>query len=271
MLDQDQETIRAVMPPIWKYLVAQGQWDKSERLVQRQEETIEFVRQEKEEQVRQRALTIEVVVSPGMPSLAAGLTGTFLLQQLQEAVPLGLSGQDVLITEEDVDSYQKELAGLKDRARTARARVDDLRCAAVCAIREVQSKNRVIDAYLLPGVARLLQAEEKEQPVRQEKGQEQPAPQQELLAVEKVDWARYGRLSGKRFEYGEKPLILVTVSGGAQRSAAWSLLVLQELERAFAAHELDFPAHVRLITGASGGMLGAAYYVAALEEPESGG
>jgi hypothetical protein len=56
------------------------------------------------------------------------------------------------------------------------------------------------------------------------------------------------------------------VSGGGLRSAAWTLRVLQQLELAFAEHQIDFPSHVRLIAGASGGMLGAAYYVATLPD-----
>jgi hypothetical protein len=66
-----------------------------------------------------------------------------------------------------------------------------------------------------------------------------------------------------------KPLVVVAVSGGGLRSAAWTLRVLQELELAFAKENppIDFPSHVRLITGASGGMLGAAYYVATLKPP----
>jgi hypothetical protein len=61
-----------------------------------------------------------------------------------------------------------------------------------------------------------------------------------------------------------EPLVVVAVSGGGLRSAAWTLRVLQELELAFAARGQDFPAHVRLVVGASGGMLGAAYYVTTL-------
>jgi hypothetical protein len=59
-------------------------------------------------------------------------------------------------------------------------------------------------------------------------------------------------------------LVVVTVSGGGIRAAVWSMVVLTHLERQ---HE-DFPQHVRLITGTSGGMLGATYYV--VEYPNSG-
>ena len=65
----------------------------------------------------------------------------------------------------------------------------------------------------------------------------------------------------------KKPLILVTVTGGGLRAAVWSHLILQKLEEEFASAGYDFPGHVRLITGASGGMLGAAYYVSKLRSP----
>src|SRR5262249_33573010 len=55
-----------------------------------------------------------------------------------------------------------------------------------------------------------------------------------------------------------KPLVVVAVSGGGLRSAAWAFTVLRALEeRCWGAKDgdgnpIDFPAHVRLITGASG-------------------
>lgn len=52
-------------------------------------------------------------------------------------------------------------------------------------------------------------------------------------------------------------LVLVAVSGGAARSAYWTATVLERLE----AEIPGFGQHVRIISGASGGMLGAACYV----------
>ena len=49
----------------------------------------------------------------------------------------------------------------------------------------------------------------------------------------------------------------MTTSGGALRAAIWTETVLGYLDQKID----DFPHHVRLITGASGGMLGAARYV----------
>jgi predicted acylesterase/phospholipase RssA len=62
----------------------------------------------------------------------------------------------------------------------------------------------------------------------------------------------------------DQPLVIITVSGGGLRSAAWTFTVLRTLEEEFAAKGIDFPSHVRMITGASGGMLGSAYYVTTL-------
>ncbi len=62
-------------------------------------------------------------------------------------------------------------------------------------------------------------------------------------------------------------LIVIATSGGAYRAAFWTTLVLDRLS----SHEIGLPyfsESVRLLTGASGGMVGAAYYAALT--PESG-
>ncbi len=56
----------------------------------------------------------------------------------------------------------------------------------------------------------------------------------------------------------EKPkLVIVNTSGGGSRSALWTTLVLNELDEAT---ENQFGNHTQMITGASGGMVGASYY-----------
>lgn len=52
-------------------------------------------------------------------------------------------------------------------------------------------------------------------------------------------------------------LVLVNVSGGGSRSALWSFLVMRQLDSLMHG---DFFNSVHMITGASGGMLGASYY-----------
>jgi hypothetical protein len=65
-----------------------------------------------------------------------------------------------------------------------------------------------------------------------------------------------------RFPDAKPPLVVVATSGGALRAALWTLNVLRGLE-----HRLPgFMSHVRLVTGASGGMVGAAHLVSALAE-----
>jgi hypothetical protein len=63
-------------------------------------------------------------------------------------------------------------------------------------------------------------------------------------------------------------LIVIAISGGGIRAAVWAFHVLSRLELEFARNKLDFPSNVRLITGASGGMLGGSYYVVTLPPPE---
>ena len=69
-------------------------------------------------------------------------------------------------------------------------------------------------------------------------------------------------------------LVVVSVTGGAIRSAIWVAVVLAELEKELTTRgkaikrdgiPLAFSRHVRLLTGASGGMVGAAYYLTALK------
>jgi hypothetical protein len=57
-------------------------------------------------------------------------------------------------------------------------------------------------------------------------------------------------------------LAVVATSGGGLRAAVWTATVLRRLE--VEAKLPEFPRHLRLITGASGGMLGAAYYTTRL-------
>ena len=62
----------------------------------------------------------------------------------------------------------------------------------------------------------------------------------------------------------EKPqLVVVCASGGGIAAAYWTTLCLVELEEKVP----KFPSHLRLVTGSSGGMLGAGLYVASLESP----
>ncbi|MEZ6142319.1 MAG: patatin-like phospholipase family protein [Zavarzinella sp.] len=57
------------------------------------------------------------------------------------------------------------------------------------------------------------------------------------------------------------PLVIVTATGGANRSGLWTAKVLHELHQRIP----GFPKHLRIITGASGGMVGATYYVGSVQ------
>lgn len=71
-------------------------------------------------------------------------------------------------------------------------------------------------------------------------------------------------LVGDRWR-GRKPkLVIVTVSGGGIRASVWTSVVLRKLEATLGS---DFPYHIRLITGASGGMVGGSYYATTLVPP----
>ncbi len=66
----------------------------------------------------------------------------------------------------------------------------------------------------------------------------------------------------------DKPkLVILTTSGGGQRAAAWTLKTLQEIDSVFNNQFLNKTA---LITGSSGGLIGAAYYRALFYQKKLG-
>jgi hypothetical protein len=71
-------------------------------------------------------------------------------------------------------------------------------------------------------------------------------------------------LVGPRWQDRKPKLVIVTVSGGGIRASVWASVVLRKLEATLGA---DFPYHVRLVTGASGGMVAGSYYVTSLRPP----
>lgn len=59
----------------------------------------------------------------------------------------------------------------------------------------------------------------------------------------------------------DRRLIVVAASGGAYRATFWTALVLDELRRETRSENAaDLPRYVRLLTGASGGMIGSSYF-----------
>lgn len=65
---------------------------------------------------------------------------------------------------------------------------------------------------------------------------------------------------------GKPKLVVVAASGGGIRSAVWTGTVLQYLSDQIP----GFAKHIRILTGASGGMVGAANFVAAMEREGAG-
>lgn len=67
---------------------------------------------------------------------------------------------------------------------------------------------------------------------------------------------------------GSKPkVVIIATSGGGVRAAVWTARILEGLREAMSGGErIDFREHVRLFTGASGGMLAAALIVADWED-----
>ena len=71
-----------------------------------------------------------------------------------------------------------------------------------------------------------------------------------------------------RNDTGQKPkLIVINFSGGGLRAATWSMNVLQRLDTLMKGKLMD---HTFLMTGASGGMMGASYFRALYMEKKNG-
>ena len=78
-------------------------------------------------------------------------------------------------------------------------------------------------------------------------------------------WLRQRKNGGDEPSGIKYKLVVVAVSGGGITSAVWTALNLKRIEEVIP----DFPRHVRLVTGASGGMLGAAGYVTSIRPSPS--
>jgi hypothetical protein len=73
-------------------------------------------------------------------------------------------------------------------------------------------------------------------------------------------------LAAWRGRHARRPvLVVLATDGGGIRAALWTGVVLTHLER----RRPDLADHLRLVTGASGGMLGATAWVATLRDPET--
>jgi predicted acylesterase/phospholipase RssA len=78
-------------------------------------------------------------------------------------------------------------------------------------------------------------------------------------------WSEFVRRAGRHDR--RPPLVIVSTSGGSIRAAFWTVRVLSNLE--LQSEFPGFPYHIRLVTGASGGMLGASLYVSDLSENDA--
>jgi hypothetical protein len=97
-----------------------------------------------------------------------------------------------------------------------------------------------------------------DRPVPLARGWRPSAPPGERLSL--PDWKR------------DRPtLVLVAVSGGGIRAALWTASILTELERTeVRGRRVVTPWNMGLITGASGGMVGATYYTLTLRQSTEG-
>ncbi len=93
--------------------------------------------------------------------------------------------------------------------------------------------------------------------------------QEELAQVETKHLEKWRARLQKKPQDKNPKLAVVVVSGGGKRAALWTAIVLKRLEDRKNGLS-NFPEHVRLISGASGGMVAAAYYTAGLRQRKEG-
>jgi hypothetical protein len=93
------------------------------------------------------------------------------------------------------------------------------------------------------------------------------APALNDLLLRELPWNRLAARLVDPILPAKPKLVVLAVSGGGIRAELWTAVVLTGLEKELP----NFPSHVRVITGASGGMVAAAYYVATLDETGSHG
>jgi hypothetical protein len=96
--------------------------------------------------------------------------------------------------------------------------------------------------------------------------QDDNVPNPPLLKLKDIDFCKLDL--GMHPANRKRPLVVVCASGGGLRSAAWTLAVLQEIEKELRSDNIRFPYHIRVINGASGGMLGSCCYVLSLGPPD---
>ncbi|HWG43358.1 MAG TPA: hypothetical protein VN688_11285 [Gemmataceae bacterium] len=96
---------------------------------------------------------------------------------------------------------------------------------------------------------------------------DEPDSRPDLIPSEEPLRAMAERWRNEHKGKGKPRLVLVSTSGGGIRAAVWTAVVLEGLERELGT---SFRDHIRLFTGASGGMVGAALYVADFENTPAG-
>lgn len=126
---------------------------------------------------------------------------------------------------------------------------------------------------ILQQVAREVWQQSLNEPVPPSPRRPDERTERELLENWKA-YANKSRLdaSGQTVSSTSRPLlVLVSNTGGGIKAQVWSTIVLGAIENLLSrpdneGHFTHFPRHVRLIAGASGGMVGAGYWVATLDE-----
>jgi hypothetical protein len=116
----------------------------------------------------------------------------------------------------------------------------------------------------LPG----LEAYESRAPVKLDAEPPPPNPPLDLIETDALLKTFHDKWVKRRGADGSKPkLVIVASTGGGIQAAVWTSVVLEGLEQDSELCKVNFPDHIRLMTGASGGMQAAALYAADFQTP----
>jgi len=167
----------------------------------------------------------------------------------------------------DLEDFEEPALSLKevepddneDRATAEREEAERV-CRIVAAIQSQRDPSKSVESRYQELVGRGMS-----NPANYERLLRQHDIELRLLERDESNALRSWRDQFKDTAQAQRPkLVLLTATGGANRSGLWTSKVLFELHNDPGL--VGFSKHLRLITGASGGMVGAAYYVGSVQE-----
>jgi hypothetical protein len=168
-----------------------------------------------------------------------------------------------IINLEDFEEPANTLAEIdlvtEDRAQAEREEIERVARVIAC-IQAQRDPSKTVDQYF-----KELMAKDRTKPEKYNQLVRQYGVLLRRLESDEMNALRIWRDQFKGKVNDDRPkLVIVTATGGANRSGLWTCKVLNELHQNSGLS--DFSKHLRIIAGASGGLVGASYYVGSVQE-----